>query len=416
MSKIFKKIKHCRICGQKELTKVIDLGNQYIQGSFIKKNLPKPHTKKIPLKLVLCKKCSLLQLLHTTNKDILYTNYWYQSGVNKTMREHLKDIVTILIKTYIKKKKDIKVLDIGCNDGTLLKFYPNKVEKYGIDPSQIINKINQKNIRTYRDFFPPKKEKFKKLNIKFDIITSIAMFYDLENPNKYIKKIKEYLSNNGVWVFELSYLIDMLKLNSFDTICHEHLEYYSLTSLNYLMKKHNLKIFKVMRNNINGGSIRCFVTYEKNFLFDNNKDFKVIKNLMILEKKINIKSKTPYNQFVSRIKNLKEQTNKLLNEIKSDKKNIHIYGASTKGNTILQWYGIDKDLIKFAADRNKDKWNARTISSDIQIISEKKSKSMKPDYYFVLPWHFKKEFLKREKKFLNSGGKMIFPLPKLKIF
>lgn len=416
MNKIFKKIKHCRICGQKKLIKVIDLGDQYIQGSFVKYNLPKPYLKKIPLKLVLCKRCSLLQLLHTTNKNILYTNYWYQSGVNKTMRDHLKNIVEILLKNYTEKKKDIKVLDIGCNDGTLLKFYPNTVKKFGIDPSQIINKINQKNIKTFRDFFPPKKEKFKKLKIKFDIITSIAMFYDLENPNKFVKKIKKYLDNSGIWVFELSYLVDMLKLNSFDTICHEHLEYYSLTSLIYLMEKHDLKIVKVMRNNINGGSIRCFITHEKNLIFDTHKNLKEIKKLINLEKKIKIKSKIPYNKFVNRIKKLKSQTNKLLYKIKNHKKSIHIYGASTKGNTILQWYGIDKNLIKFAADRNKDKWNARTISSDIQIISEEKSKKMMPDYYLVLPWHFKKEFLVREKKFLNSGGKMIFPLPKLRIY
>lgn len=416
MIKIFKKINCCRICNSKKLIKVIDLDSQHIQGSFIKSNLPTPYLKKIPLTLVLCKKCSLVQLMHTTNKDMLYKNYWYQSGVNKTMRDHLKFIVKDLLNINKRKDKEYNVLDIGCNDGTLLKFYPKKIKKYGIDPSQIISRIDKKKINTFRDFFPPKKNKFKKLKIKFDIITSIAMFYDLDDPNVFVKEIKNFLKDEGIWVFELSYLLDMLKLNSFDTICHEHLEYYSLTTLEYLMKKHQLKIFKISKNDINGGSIRCYVTHFKNMNYNTIKNTENIQNLLRLEKKIKISSINIYKEFFKRIKKLRHNTNLLLNKINRQKKTIHIYGASTKGNTILQWYGIDKKLIKYAADRNKDKWNAKTISSEIQIISEEKSRKLRPDYYFVLPWHFKKEFLKREKKFLYSGGKMIFPLPKLKIY
>ena len=416
MNKIYTKIKHCRICGEKKLIKIVDLKNQYIQGLFVKIGDPKPYSKKIPLQLVLCKNCSLVQLHHSTDKDILYKNYWYQSGVNKTMRDHLHGIVKILITFFRKQKKKIYVLDIGCNDGTLLNFYPKKIEKYGIDPSQIINKINKKEIKVFRDFFPPTKEKFKKLKIKFNIITSIAMFYDLDDPNFFVKEIKKYLNEHGIWVFELSYLVDMLKLNSFDTICHEHLEYYSLTSLNYLLKKHKLKIFKVMRNKINGGSVRCFVTHEKNSKFDTKKDRNKIKNLLTKEKRIKINSEYTYKKFVKRINKIKKQTTDLLKNLKNKNKEIHIYGASTKGNTILQWYGIDKKLIKYAADRNQEKWGTHTIGSKINIISERQSKLMNPDYYFVLPWHFKKEFIQREKKFLNSGGKMIFPLPKIKIY
>ena len=243
------------------------MNSQYIQGSFIKKNSPPSYQKKIPLKLVLCKNCSLVQLQHTTNKEILYKNYWYESGVNETMRNHLKNIVKIVCKIK-NKKKLINALDIGSNDGTLLNFYPKNINRYGVDPSQIINKIKDKNIKTFRDYFPPKKNRFRNLKIKFDIITSIAMFYDLDNPNLFVRKIKSYLKDDGVWVFELSYLVDMLKLNSFDTICHEHLEYYSIYSLDYLMNKNGLKIFDITRNKINGGSIRCFVTHKNCKLFD----------------------------------------------------------------------------------------------------------------------------------------------------
>jgi len=416
MKNIYKKINSCRICGNKNLQKIFDLNNQYIQGSFIKKNSPPTYQKKIPLQLVLCKNCTLVQLRHTTNKKILYKNYWYESGVNETMRNHLKNIVKIVSKIKVKKKK-INVLDIGCNDGTLLNFYPKKnFNRYGIDPSQIINKIKKKDIKIFRDYFPPKKNAFKNLKIKLDIITSIAMFYDLDNPNLFVKKIKSSLSDNGIWVFELSYLLDMLKLNSFDTICHEHLEYYSIHSLDYLMKKNDLKIFDITRNKINGGSIRCFVTHESNKLYDKSKKMTKIKKLKNYEKKINIKTLKPYKEFYKKITILKNKMKDLLYSINQQKKTIHIYGASTKGNTILQWYDIDRNSIKYAADRNKEKWGARTIGSKIDIISEKKSKRMSPDYYLVLPWHFKKEFLKREESFLHSGGKMIFPLPKIKIY
>ena len=315
MKKIFKKINFCRICGSKKLIKIIDLDNQHIQGSFIKSNLPKPYLKKIPLTLVLCKKCSLVQLLHTTNKDILYKNYWYQSGINKTMHDHLKNLVRDLLNINKKKEKEYNVLDIGCNDGTLLKFYPKKINKYGIDPSQIINKIDKNKINIFRDFFPPKKNRFKKLKIKFDIITSIAMFYDLDDPNFFVREIKNFLKDEGIWVFELSYLLDMLKLNSFDTICHEHLEYYSLTSLEYLMKKHELKIFKITKNDINGGSIRCYVTHDRNMKYNSIKNMREIQNLLKSEKKIKISSLNIYKNFVKRIKKLKHNTNLLLNKL-----------------------------------------------------------------------------------------------------
>ena len=254
--KIYNKINECRICKNRNLKIIIDLKSQYIQGSFIKKNYPKPYSKKIPLKLMLCKKCFLVQLLHTTNKEILYKNYWYSSGINQTMKIHLKKLVNSSYKIIRNKTKKINVLDIGCNYGTLLNYYPKFVGIYGIDPSQIIRKIKNHKIMVINDFFPPKKEKLQNLKIKFDLITSIAMFYDIDDPNFFVKKIKYFLNKEGIWVFELSYIIDMIKLNSFDTICHEHLEYYSLSTLKFLMEKNGLKIINVFKNSINGGSIK----------------------------------------------------------------------------------------------------------------------------------------------------------------
>ena len=413
--KIYSKIKECRICKSRNLKIIIDLKSQYIQGSFIKKNYPKPYSKKIPLKLVFCKKCFLVQLLHTTNKEILYKNYWYSSGINQTMKTHLKKLVNLIYTIKQKETKNINILDIGCNDGTLLNYFPKTVNKYGIDPSQIIKKIDKKKITVIKDFFPPKKENLESLKIKFDLITSIAMFYDINDPNLFVKNIKYYLKNKGIWVFELSYLVDMLKLNSFDTICHEHLEYYSLQTLNYLMKKNGLKIFNLSRNSINGGSIRCFVTHEKNSIYDKKQNIYKVKKLIKNEKKLKINSLYPYKKFYKNILKIKFDLKQLILSIRKQDKSIFILGASTKGNTILQFLNLNNKIINYAVERNKQKIGAITIGSNIKIISEQMSKRLSPDYYLVLPWHFKNEILNREKEFVRKGGNLIFPLPKIQI-
>jgi len=414
----FSKIKKCRICDSNNFSKIINLKKQYIQGSFIKKGYPRPYLKKIPLQLVRCKKCSLVQTLYTVNPKILYKSYWYVSGVNKTMTNHLKEIATTAV-SILKKENfffNTRVLDIGCNDCTLLNAYPKKYIRYGIDPSQIPLKNKGKSIKVYNNFFPSKKiiSDFKEKKLK--IITSIAMFYDLQDPKNFVKSIKRILDFNGIWIFELSYLMKMLELNSFDTICHEHLEYYSLTALNYLMKLCNMKIFKISFNESNGGSVRCFVTHSDNYFYDNDKDNNFFKKTLSYEKKLKVNSDKPYKDFFKRIIKIKKKLLVLIDGILKKNKIIHIYGASTKGNTIIQWLGINNKKIKYAADRNKEKWGAKTIGSNINIISEAYSRNLKPDYYLVLPWHFRPEFLAREKNFLDQGGKLIFPLPEIRVY
>jgi SAM-dependent methyltransferase len=331
------------------------------------------------------------------------------------MKIHLKNLVNLIFKIKKREVKNIRVLDIGCNDGTLLKCYPKNVEKYGIDPSQIINKIDKKKVNVIRDFFPPQKKKFKNLKIKFDLITSIAMFYDLQDPNSFVKNIKYNLKDKEIWVFELSYLLDMLKLNSFDTICHEHLEYYSLHSLNYLMKNNRLKIFHISKNLINGGSIRCFVTHDKNDYYDDKYNLNVLKKMINNEKKLKINSLSIYKKFFIKILKLKKKLNIIIKKIKNQNKSIYILGASTKGNTILQFLEIDNKILPYAVERNKEKIGAKTIGSNIKIISEKSAKKNPPNYQLVLPWHFKNEIIKRELNYLKKGGNLIFPLPKIKI-
>jgi len=409
----------CRVCGSSSLTKVIDLGEQYLQGSFIKPGKEMPSTRKIPCTLVRCNPqtdenaCGLLQMEHSVPPEILYAAYWYRSGTNATMRNHLKNVVDDV--TSIVHRKDAIVLDIGCNDGTLLSYYSRAGMKYGIDPSDIAQEIKEDQAMVVQDIFPSTKLQ-EILDGRFvDIITSIAMFYDLENPVEFVNGIKELLSPRGVWLFEMSYMPEMLKLDSYDTICHEHLEYYSLAVIEIILRKAGMRLFKISFNDINGGSIRCFATHDSNIAYDNPADIKFLNEIRQTEFDMELDTDRPYLAFWERINRLKDELHELLVKLKSEGKRIHIYGASTKGNTILQWCNINNSLIDYAAERNPDKYGAMTLGTNIPIISEAESRAMNPDYYLVLPWHFKKEFLEREKETIERGIGLIFPLPKIEI-
>jgi len=408
----------CRICGSPHLTPVIYLGEQYLQGSFVKPGKEEPPLRKIPLSLVRCdptkdeNACGLLQLEHTVPPEILYSSYWYRSGTNQTMRDHLRKIAEEA--QAIVQKQEAWVLDIGCNDGTLLKNYPEHYVRVGIDPSDITQEIKGE-FEVIQDFFPSEELRRKINGRKFDIITSVAMFYDLEDPVSFCHEIKRLLADDGIWIFEVSYMPEMLRMNSYDTICHEHLEYYSLAVIEYLLKKTGLKLFDIQLNDINGGSIRCYVTHVDNFLFRNDQAQQRIKQLRKREFDLELDTNKPYKNFQDRINVHRDQLISLLKMLKKENKTIHVYGASTKGNTILQWCGIDNRLIDYAADRNPDKFGAYTLGTDIPIISEAESRAMKPDYYLVLPWHFKEEFLKREEELLRNGTAMIFPLPEIQV-
>jgi SAM-dependent methyltransferase len=415
--------KTCRFCGSNKLTKVINLGKQYLQGYFVEDNYNKKKNifnTRFLTELVRCdpKKnknaCGLLQMSISIPPKLLYSQYFYKSGINSSMKEHLKRI-TIEIKNIFKKKKKVYVLDIGCNDGTLLNFYPKKYIKFGIDPSDSLSNGN-KNFNFIKDFFPSiRLEKFLKQR-KLDVITSIAMFYDLEDPSSFVKNIYKLLEKKGIWIFEMSYMLDMLRLNSYDTICHEHLEYYSFSVIEKILTKNKMKIAKVRLNNSNGGSIRCYAVKECNFVFGTLKDRKEIENLRKKETNEGLHQDKIYKDFQKKVIQHRKELRNLIVKLKKQGKKIHIYGASTKGNTILQWCRINHKLVDFASERNSQKHGLKTLGTNIPIVSEKKSRSMKPDYYLALPWHFRNEFIKREQSFLKKGGCFIFPLPKIEIY
>jgi hypothetical protein len=396
------KISKCRLCLSKKLLKIYSFGNFFVSNFVLKKNINKGI--KAPLNLIYCKNCKLLQLQHSAPQEIMYKKfYWYRSGITNTMKDALKDIFLATKKMSILNKGDT-ILDIGANDGTLLRYF--KKEKYitiGCEPAKNLTKFLRRNCDYVLGNFWNSKD-LKKILInnkikKPKLITAIGMFYDLEDPSKFIADTAEVLEDDGVFIAQLMCLESMLKKNDLGNICHEHLEYYSYDSLKYLFEKNGLKIFKMEENDINGGSYRIFC--KKN-----------ISRSIVYKEKTNL---FRIKKFIQRVEsNKKKCLSFLTNAVKKGLK-VYIYGASTKGNTLLQYYGINHKLIKFAAERSPEKWGKYTIGSGIRIISENKARKLNPNYFFVMPYAFIKEFIIREKKWIKKGGKFILPYPNFKV-
>lgn len=387
----------CRLCGSGNLGDVFSLGEQYINDFVPKEMVGKG--MRAPLDLVICCNCKLLQLRHTAPQELLYSrHYWYRSGINPVIIKDLKQITEIAQRMVQLKKKDI-VLDIGANDGTMLKYYSKDLIKVGCEPANnLIEKLRNVTSYVIHDFWSYKAWENKFEEKKAKIITAIGMFYDMENPNHFIRDAAKALDENGIFIAQLMCLRPMLEKNDIGNICHEHLEFYSYNSLVYLFEKNGLEIFKVEENNINGGSYRIFARHYKNGSINFNEDI----------------TKKDYQNFYQRIKrNKKLCVNFIKQETKKGKK-VYVYGASTKGNTILQYYGLDNKLITGAADRSKEKWGKYTIGTWIPIVSEEEARE-KADYFLVLPWAFFYEFYKREKEWRLGGGKFIVPLPNFRV-
>lgn len=415
-----KYIKACRVCGSTHLTDIVDLGAQYLQGAFVKDGAFEPPRRRLPTRLVRCDvtagedACGLVQLAHTFPPSVLYSNYWYRSGTNRTMRDHLGGIVEAALALVGKAGRPLKVLDIGCNDGTLLSYYPKGSELYGVDPSDIARDTDLP-ITLVNTLFPSERARAALAGIEFDVITSIAMFYDLERPVDFARAVAAQMGNHSVWVLEMSYLPLMLLQNSFDTICHEHIEYYSLAVLERIFHAAGLRVFKAEVNDINGGSIRCFVCRDEVTEFATVEDERFLQCLRLREFEMALDTDEPYEDFKRQIGSLREDTRALLRALRQQGKRIHVYGASTKGNVLLQWYGIDGSVIEAAADRNPHKVGGHTLGTNIPIVSEEESRRSKPDCYLVLPWHFKREFLEREREAIENGATFMFPLPQIEL-
>ena len=406
----------CRNCNSKKLKKVIFIGKQVVSSIFPKKKII--NNKKYSLDLYKCENCELVQLGKSIPLGNMYgETYGYRSSLSKLMVNHLYKKFLKLQK-ICKLKKNSNILDIGSSDSTFLNFFSNERKNYnclGIDPSaKKYLKYYNKDVNLIVDYFSAKAvnsglKNFKLKNKKFKLISSFAMFYDIDEPNKFCKDIRSLLDNDGIWILEMSYFPMLLSNLTYDQICHEHVTYYTLDVFKKIIEKNGLKVIDFSFNVINGGSIEIICAPKKSKI---KAKIAKIKKQIELENKI---TNIDYSKFNLRVDNIKKTTNLLLDNIKSAKKSLIGYGASTKGNIVLNHCKIGSDKISLICDENQEKFGRYTPGTNIKIISKKEMRKRNPDYLLVLIWSFKSEVIKQEIKYIKKGGKLIFHLPFLHV-
>jgi hypothetical protein len=408
---MYTEIRKCRVCGQGRLTSVLSLGQQCLTGVF-----PRTADEAVtrgPLELAFCEGCGLLQLKHSFSPDEMYgDNYGYRSGLNASMVRHLAQKARTLQELVPLADGDL-VVDIGSNDGTSLGAYDARLTRLGIDPTgDKFRKHYPEGVQLASTFFSADVVAARVPGRKAKIVTSIAMFYDLESPVDFVRDIASILADDGVWHFEQSYMPSMLRTNAYDTICHEHLEFYSLHVVRDVLANCGLRIVDVQMNAVNGGSFAVTACKEGAPYRSN---LPVIDWLLRQEDDMQLNTTRPYTEFRDRVfrhgRNLKD----LVEALVDDGKTIVGYGASTKGNVLLQFCGLDSRHIRCIAEVNEEKFGAFTPGSKIPIVSEAEARALNPDYFLVFPWHFKHGILERERDFATRGGKFIFPLPEIEI-
>lgn len=408
----YRELTQCRVSGSDHFVPVLNLGHQVLTGVF-PRSASDPVTRG-PLELVWCPNGGLLQLRHTYDAQEMYgANYGYRSGLNQSMVDHLTSKVAYLERLVSPRAGDV-VLDIGSNDATSLKAYGTPgLNRIGIDPTGAkFRQYYTPDIRLVPDFFST--AAYRALESRpARIVTSIAMLYDLESPVAFARQVAEILAADGIWHFEQSYMPSMLRMNSYDTICHEHLEYYSLGVIEKILDAAGLKVVDVVTNAINGGSFAVTAAHRANATLRANRA--VIDWLLEQEDRMGLNTPKPYRDFEERVFRHRDDLMRLIRALNDDGKRVFGYGASTKGNVMLQFCGFTAKDIPAIADVNPDKFGCVTPGTHIPIVSEADAKAMAPDYFLVLPWHFKDGILRREKDYLRQGGKFIFPFPEIEI-
>lgn len=405
-------ISSCRLCKNNQLKDVIDLGEQYITSRFPVYNdwtTPKTH-----ITLCLCPSCELLQLKQTTNQCELYEHeYGYMSGISNTMRAHLKQYQEEIVSFIPNLSPSDTVIDIGSNDSTLLQLYPSNLRRIGVDPTGKQFAHHYGEVELLPTYFTRENVVEKFGNIRCKAISSISMFYDLPDPVQFAKDIHSLLEENGIWTCEQSYMPTMLERNSIDTICHEHLEYYALKQVYQIATEAGFKIFNVSFNECNGGSFRVYFAKMESTQF--SECTKTIAQIFEKERSLQLGNPETYSNFIKACHAQVEKLKTAINAINSDGEKTYIYGASTKGNCLLQFANITESLVPFAVERNLNKVGKMT-NTGIPIISEETMRKNPPKYLLVLPWHFRDEIVKREDEYLEAGGQLIFPFPKFEIY
>ena len=398
---------------------IFSLGDLYV-SDFIEPG-KQPRAGKYDLSICIDKRYGAARLTTVTPPDVMYGKYWYRSGINSTMKNELQKIVSSVLNVQKINDGDIWI-DIGCNDGTLLSYVPKSVYRIGVDPADdSFKQESQQHANVIvQDLFSYKnvKKSVKMLGKKqAKVITAIAMFYDLDEPKKFLDDIYKALDDDGLFVIQMSYTPLMLKQLAFDNICHEHVYYWSLSSIMRLLQKSRFRVEECQLNDINGGSFRLYIKKanapHSSYATQPYRDVckMQIESLLQLEKKAKVDSPETWKKFYNDILDLKKRTVDFIIQEKTKGKKICGYGASTKGNTLLQFFEIDNTMIDAIAERSPYKYGLTTVGTNIPILSEEQVREINPDYMLVLPWHFISEFTKREHEYISRGGKFIVPCP-----
>ena len=403
-------ITRCRVCGSSEIIDLYSLGNIYV-SDFVEKPA---QGIKAPLDMVMCTHCSLVQLRHTAPQAFMYTRfYWYRSGVTETMRKALRDITQSIEERVALKSGDI-VLDLGSNDGTMLRTYATKgLVRVGVEPASNLAEEGKKDLDFFINDFWTYDNYSKVLGKKAKVITAIGMFYDMEDPNEFIRDAALALTEDGVFVAQLMCLKNMLDTNDVGNICHEHLEFYSLSALEFLFEKNGFQMFDIEHNLVNGGSYRVYACLKGGKVPDVPGAKERMEKFRTEEKAF--ASVQTHLDFFKRVEDNKKKCVDFIKTEVAKGKRVWVYGASTKGNTILQYYGLDHTMIEAASERSPEKWGKFTVGTGIPIKSEDEARAANPDYFLVLPYAFFDEFYKREEEWRKGGGKFIVPLPEFRI-
>jgi len=405
------RVETCRVCGSTDLVKVLDLGEQALTGVFPAS--AEEYVPRAPLELVWCRSCTLLQLAHSFDPAELYgANYGYRSGLNASMVQHLAREARGLEALVELSPGDV-VLDIGSNDGTLLGCYTTPdLRRIGIDPTAAkFAEFYPPDVVTAADFFSA--DKFHELSdAPARIITSVAMFYDLENPVAFARDVRDCLAADGVWHFEQAYMPAMLRSTAYDTVCHEHLEYYSLATVRRILEEADLELIEVRFNRVNGGSFAVSAAH-KGSLYTRREALN--EWFAAQEERVGLDTERPFRSFKERVFQHRTDLVELMNALRADEASVMGYGASTKGNVLLQFCGFTSEDIPAIAEVNADKFGRVTPGSLIPIISEIEMRERRPDYLIVFPWHFRDAVIAREEEYLRNGGRLIFPLPEIEI-
>lgn len=407
-NELYKNITACRICGDTDLAECVKFGPQYLSATFVHTNEGHPLADaKVPLTLVLCEACHTLQLKESVDRKSLYDDYSYRISANPTKRTVLRELVAD-VTSRVEFERGDAVLDIGANDGTLLSYYPDTLRRIGVETAENISWGHlHRSIAIINGAFKSEDVRPVLGKAQCKIVTSVAMLTGVPDIQAFASSVKDLLAENGVWCIQVSYFPRLLETLAFHEVCHEHLYYFSLGTLNNVLEENGLSIFDVSLNDASGGSIRAFATHSENA----PKKTQAFRDLRKTEAAQSLDELETYIAFRERLQKLKTTIKSFIRQEHEAAYTIAGLGASSKANVMLQFFDIDNHVLPYISERNPEKVSLRTLGTDIELVSERRARQLKPDVMMVLPWHLKSDVVRREKRYLESGGKLLFPMP-----